>query len=524
MELSHFLNTNIDLACEEVGNFLVSAGVERREALRIKLTLEEALLQYQEKFGTDAGFSLRLVKRLSSIRIELIVPGESYDALGRDREEDDVIRGLLAGVGLAPAWSYKSGRNHIIFTPKKKPLSSTMKMIAAIVLAVITGVLLNLLPESIRTGVNDLLLTPVSNALTGLISAVSGPLIFLSVLGSICSMGNMDTFGKIGTKTIKVILFYMTVIGLLMTAFGSLFYPIQWGSVGATSFSQVLDLVYDIIPSNLFEPFITGNTLQMIFVAIMVGLSMLVFSTRVSRIFELVEQLSALVQNIMSTLSAMLPVLIFLIFTGMISSGNLSTILGSWKSVLIILVLMTVYYIVNLFRIAITRKVSPLVLWKKTMPTFMIAFSTASSAAAFTTNVKDAHKRLGMDKKLVEFATPLGQVLFMPAYLAMLFGTEAGLAEVCGIPITIPWLFIGLVSNLLVAFAVPPIPGAAALGFAVVFAQLGIPVEMMALAVAINSIPDFPATAIHVSSWQLTLIDVADSLDLLDKETLRKDI
>lgn len=524
MERYIFSNSNIDLACEEVGKFLASSGVERREALRVKLTVEEVLLEYQSKFEEEASFKLRLVKRLSSIRVELIVPGESYDALGNDREEDAVIRGLLAGIGLAPSWSYKNGRNHIIFTPKKKPLSCTVKMVAAIALALIAGIFLNLLPEDIRAGINNLLLTPASNAFTGLISAVSGPLIFLSVLGSICSMGNMDTFGKIGTKTIQVILFYMSVIGLLMTALGSLWFPVTWGSAGSTRFSQVLDLVYDIIPSNLFEPFITGNTLQMIFIAIMVGLSMLVLSSRVNRVFELVEQLSTLVQNIMSVLSSMLPVLIFLIFTGMISSGNFSTILGSWKSLVIILVLMTVYYIVNLFRIAIVHKVSPLVLWKKAMPTFMIAFSTASSAAAFTTNVKDANKRLGIDKKLVEFATPLGQVLFMPAYLAMLFGTEAGLAEACGIPITLPWLFIGLVTNLLVAFAVPPIPGGAALGFAVVFAQLGIPVEMMAIAIALNAIPDFPATAVQASGWQLTLIDVADSLDLLDKETLRKDI
>jgi len=524
LEQYNFSNSHIDLACEETGTFLVSAGVERREALRVKLTVEEVLLEYQSKFGEEAVFRLRLVKRLSSIRVELIVAGESYNALGSDREEDDVIQGLLAGIGLAPSWNYKNGRNHIVFIPKKKPLSSTAKMVAAIVLAVIAGILLNLLPENIRVGVNNLLLTPVSNAFTGLISAVSGPLIFLSVLGSICSMGNMDTFGRIGTKTIKVILSYMTVIGLLMTAAGALFYPVELGGAGTTSFSQVLDLVYDIIPSNLFEPFITGNTLQLIFIAVMVGLSMLVLASRVSRIFELVEQLSTLVQNIMSALSSLLPVLIFLIFTGMISSGNLSTILNSWKSVVIILVLMMVYYIVNLFRIAIIHRVSPLVLWKKTMPTFMIAFSTASSAAAFTTNVNDAHKRLGIDKKLVEFATPLGQVLFMPAFLAMLFGTEAGLAEACGIPITIPWLFIGLVTNLLVAFAVPPIPGGAALGFAVVFAQLGIPAEMMAIAIAINAIPDFPATAVHTSGWQLTLIDVADSLDLLDKETLRKDI
>ena len=60
------------------------------------------------------------------------------------------------------------------------------------------------------------------------------------------------------------------------------------------------------------------------------------------------------------------------------------------------------------------------------------------------------------------------------------------------------------------------------MGFTVVFTQLGIPIEMMAVAIAINAIPDFPATAIHTSGWQLTLIDVADSLGMLDKETLRE--
>ena len=522
MEQYNFSNSNIDLACEKVGEFLAKVGVERREALRTKLTFEEVLLEYQAKFGEEATFKVRLLKRLSSIQVEIIVEGESYNALVKNSDESEVIQGLLAGIGLAPTWNYKNGKNYIVFIPKKKPLSGTVKMVGAIGLAVICGMILNLLPDGIRAGANDYVLTPVTNAFMGLISAVSGPLIFLSVLGSICSMGNMETIGKIGSKTIKVILLYMTVIAVLMTAFGSLFFHVETGGGGASSFSQILDLIYDIIPSNLFEPFVTGNALQLIFISIMVGLAMLVLSSRVNGVFKLVEQLSSIVQTIMSGLSSMLPILIFALFTGMISSGNLSTILNSWKSVVIILVLMMVYYIVNLLRIAIIHKVSPLVLWKKTMPTFMIAFSTASSAAAFTTNVNDANKRLGIDKKLVEFATPLGQVLFMPAFLAMLFGTEVALAEACGIPITLPWLFIGLVTNLLVTFAVPPIPGGAALGFAVVFAQLGIPAEMMAIAIAINAIPDFPATAVHASSWQLTLIDVANSLDMLDKETLHK--
>ena len=46
--------------------------------------------------------------------------------------------------------------------------------------------------------------------------------------------------------------------------------------------------------------------------------------------------------------------------------------------------------------------------------------------------------------------------------------------------------------------------------------------EVMGVALAINAITDFPATACNVSGWQLTLIDVADSLNMLDKESLHK--
>ena len=201
-----FSNSSIGLACEEVGTFLASADVERREALRIKLTLEEVLLKYQSKFGQEAAFRVRCVKHFSSIKVEVTIAGDSYDPLNQESEEEDVIRYLLAGIGLTPAWSYKSGRNYVVFIPKKKPLSGTVKLLLAIALAVVVGAALNLLPDRIAAGANDYVLTPVTNAFLGLISAVSGPLIFLSVLGSICSMGNMETLGKIGSKTIKVIL------------------------------------------------------------------------------------------------------------------------------------------------------------------------------------------------------------------------------------------------------------------------------------------------------------------------------
>lgn len=522
MDTYIFSNSQIDQACQQVEKALVAYGVERREALRIKLTFEEILLEYQNKFGEDAQFFVRCVRRFSAIRIEVTVPGAAFDPLDKAAEDVSVMQELLAGLGLAPTWGYKKGKNSIVLLAKKKPLSYTIKMAGAIVLAIVTGCLLSLLPEGVSAGINGYLLSPMTNAITGLITAVAGPLIFLSVLGSICAMGNMETLGKIGGKTITIILLHTLAVGASVTALGSLFYPVEWGGSGDTGFQQIADLVYDIVPANLFEPFITGNTLQLIFIAIMVGLAMLTLSSRVNGVFGLVQQLNSIAQTIMAGLSTLLPFLIFLIFAGMISDGKLDAILQSWKMVLVIVLLFAGYYVVNLLRISVTQKVSPVLLFKKAWPTFMIAITTASSAAAFSRNTQDAETRLGIDKRLVEFAVPLGQVLFMPGVLILFSGMELAFAQSCGMTITVPWLVMAFITNLLLSYAVPPVSGCMLMGFSIAFTSLGIPLEMLGVALALDAILDFLCTAVDVSSWQLTMIDVADALHLLDREALHK--
>lgn len=104
----------------------------------------------------------------------------------------------------------------------------------------------------------------------------------------------------------------------------------------------------------------------------------------------------------------------------------------------------------------------------------------------------------------------------------MFFGVGIGLAESCVFPITPPRLAIAFVTNLLISIAVPPVPGGAMMGFMIVFSQPGIPMEIMGVAIVINAIADFPAAACNASSRQLTMINVAESLNMLDREVLRK--
>ena len=522
MEQFNFSNSSIDLACESVGEFLLKADVDRREALRTKLMFEEVLLEYQAKLGEDATYKLKCTKRLFAIRVEIEVGGGSFNPLEKGNESGALINGLLAGIGLAPTYSYKNGKNYVVFTPKKKQMTATVKMFLAIALSVVVGLLLTLLPDNAQKNLSENFLTPVSDLFFGAIAAVSGPFIFLSVLGSICSMGNTETLGKIGKRTIGAIFGYMTVCGLALTLIASLFYKVTLGGVSGSDFTKVLDLIYNIVPANIIEPFINGNSLQIIFIAVLFGIAMLVLSSKINGAFSVVEQMSALVQAVMGIVLEALPIALFVIFTNMIVSGTILDLVGSYKMALLIFFLVIVYLAAMVLWISLRKKLSPVLLVKKALPTFLVALTTASSAAAFSTNIKEANRKLGIDKKLVDFGIPFGQVMFKMSEFAMFIPVALTFAENYGITITPVWLFLAYVTVWLVSFAVPPVAGGAIMGFTIVFSQLGIPIEAMGIAIALNAITDFPLTAMNVTGWQLTMIDVADSLNMLDKETLRK--
>ena len=311
------------------------------------------------------------------------------------------------------------------------------------------------------------------------------------------------------------------MFGLGLTLLATMFYTVTFTGNTNSDFTKVLELIYNIVPTNIFEPFINGNALQIIFIAVVFGIAMLMISAKLSSMFTVIDQLNALAQTVMGVVMEALPFAVFVIFTNMIASGTIIELIGSYKMLLLIFLLVIVYLLIMVLWISLRKKLSPILLTKKILPTFLVALTTASSAAAFSTNVKDSNKKLGIDKRLVDFGIPLGQVLFKMSEFAMFIPIVLTLAESYEISITPFWLLLAYITVWLISYAVPPVAGGAIMGFTVVFTQLGIPMEAMGIAVALNAITDFPLTAMNVTGWQLTMIDVADSLGALNKETLR---
>ena len=514
--------TNIDEASKTVTDFLSNEKVASKEVQRIRLSVEEILLKYLDSLNSGTSFEIVTAKRFRTLKIELVIAGDSIDPFADDDGGGTILNNLLSNFGLAPTWRYKNGKNIITFTAKKqKKLSQILQIGIAILAAIVFGGLCLILPDSVSTFITSDLVTPVFNTFMGLLSAISGPIIFLSVVWGICGIGDMATFGKIGKKMIGRFLLVSVIVGAAMTALFALMFQTSAIGGAAFEFSDLYEMILDIIPSNLFAPFIEGNSLQIIFIAIIVGLTMLFLGNRIPIMMNVVDQLNVVMQTIMSAVSSFIPFFVFGSIFNMIVGGNLLSVAKSYKLILVMLLGDLVLMAAYLLLVSVRKKVAPTVLLKKLMPTYIIGLTTASAVAAYQTNISTCEKKLGIDKKLIDIGIPLGQVIFMPGAIVLFVAAAFGMAETYGVAITPIWMLTVFIISVILAIAAPPVPGAALTCYTILFMQLGIPTEAIAVVIALNVILEFVATAVNLFCLQTELVELSGALQTLKTEVLR---
>ena len=514
--------TNIDEASKTVTDFLSNEKVASKEVQRIRLSVEEILLKYLDSLNSGTSFEIVTAKRFRTLKIELVIAGDSIDPFADDDGGGTILNNLLSNFGLAPTWRYKNGKNIITFTAKKqKKLSQILQIGIAILAAIVFGGLCLILPDSVSTFITSDLVTPVFNTFMGLLSAISGPIIFLSVVWGICGIGDMATFGKIGKKMIGRFLLVSVIVGAAMTALFALMFQTSAIGGAAFEFSDLYEMILDIIPSNLFAPFIEGNSLQIIFIAIIVGLTMLFLGNRIPIMINVVDQLNVVMQTIMSAVSSFIPFFVFGSIFNMIVGGNLLSVAKSYKLILVMLLGDLVLMAAYLLLVSVRKKVAPTVLLKKLMPTYIIGLTTASAVAAYQTNISTCEKKLGIDKKLIDIGIPLGQVIFMPGAIVLFVAAAFGMAETYGVAITPIWMLTVFIISVILAIAAPPVPGAALTCYTILFMQLGIPTEAIAVVIALNVILEFVATAVNLFCLQTELVELSGALQTLKTEVLR---
>ena len=514
----------VDEASELIGTWLKDIGITGRDALRIRLTMEELLLRISSHFAAGISGTLTLGKRFGTSFIRFRYAGESFDPVTASDDEMSLLTGrILTNMGLSPSWSYRMGRNELMQRVSEPQLSSQLMLAGALVLAFVLGIGGTVIPAEVRDILAFFVLQPISDIFTRLLHVFIGPMIFLSVLSGICGIGNASDFGRIGKKILTRFIrstFLITALAILTRPFFRL--PAVSSAGGESQLLKIRELLLGMVPGNPVAPFYEGNTLQIIFLAVLIGIILLGLSERSRHVQDLLTELNDIVAQGVGIVCRMLPAFIFASLTLQFWENGLGTIFSLWKPLVAGLVLIFICMTAKLLYSASKLKVRAIDLIRKILPGVVVGFATASSSAAYGTCTDICEKKLGIAEALVRIGIPFSSV-FHCGGLGILFVLCAfAVSQTYGMGGGFSWLFvIWLVSGIL-SLAVPPVSGACLACMGILFSQLSLPAEGLGAAGVLILILEFFATGFDIGMRMMDIALLADDLGMLDHEVLRK--
>lgn len=512
---------NIDSIAAVEYDYLLSNKISSKIAIQNKLCIEDVLLKYLENNENYSTVNIQHFCRFGRVQIVLKIDGEKYDPF-KNNEDDEFSRKLLEGFTNEPSWSFSNGTNEIIIRveKEKRRISSFALIVIGIILGIAGGLLLrNLCPDVALILATDYF-NPVENMIMGLLNATASLMVFFSIISGVCGMGNIATFNKIGKAVITRFIFTLFWT-LLVTMLISLpFFKINSDMGGSINFSEIFQMILNIIPKDIVSPFLTCNMLQIVFLAMIIGIAILILREKSLLIIDAVNQLNRIMAMIIGYVVKTMPIVVFLSVFNTIVTGNLQNFGKAINLPLLFILACVIIFLLTVFISSFDAKTSILSLIKKVLPSVTLGFTTSSSSAVFPLSKDLCENKLGISKNVVNMGLPLGQVIFKPAMQTVLFLVGICCAQMYNIDISISDLIKLFITSFLLGIATPPVPGAAISTFSIIFISLGIPTQAISIILLFDPIIDRIGTAINIGTLNLVLIQGAKKCNQLNRDNI----
>lgn len=513
---------SIDDISQLFNDSLETVGTDHKDILRLRLSLEELLIIWMKRLSPDSPCTFQSGKRFGKSFIKISVPGPQIDPYEEKTPGDFLHTHLMDQAGLNFQYQYLKGSNCLIINPSGKlRISQAQKLFIALA----GGILCGLLGLQLPTEIQKLILSvcqPLTDTFINFMKAISSLLIFFSICCGITGIGDSASAGKIGKKVVGHIFLSIIIISAALFAGSLLVFPTSAGSASGAgnNFGELYSMILNIVPGDPISPFQDGNSLQIIFLGAITGLTLLILGDKVNSAKTVVEQLNELPMYVINILSGLIPFYIFFSIVILLLSGLFNQVGSLVKGCIFIILSNIVLMIVFALIIILKYHLKPSDYIKKLLPTFLIGLTTASSTAAFSTNLETCKKQFGINDNFADFIVPLGQILFKATAIIVFLGISLSLAETQGIALSAGSILTTVITCALLSIAAPPISGASMSYYLIIFGQLGIASSNVAIALTLESVVDYIATSTNLVCLQSNIIWMADKTGMLDRSVL----
>lgn len=350
------------------------------------------------------------------------------------------------------------------------------------------------------------------------------PMVFVSLVAGAGSMSDLKKLGRVGSKTF--VLYSITTAFAIATAI----LIASWVNPGkgfiipsTTSFNvgkapPLVDVIANIFPSNPVESMARGEMLQIIVFAILFGIGVSLAGEAGKRILAIFNDLNEIIMKMVILLVHFAPYGVFCLLTKVFASQGFGTILPMAKYFFVVLLVLlshtTITYGVLL---KIVGKLNPITFFKKFSEVMIFAFSTSSSNATIPVNMEVTEKELGVHNSVASFTIPFGATINMDGTAIMQGVATVFVAQVYGIDLGMQEYLMVILTATLASIGTAGVPGVGLVMLAMVFNQVGLPIEGIGLIVGVDRLLDMSRTAVNVTGDAVISCVVAKSENQFDQ-------
>lgn len=517
-------------------------GVAKKLLMRSLLISEEMISEFVEHATPKAKLALKVRHVLGSTTITIHSAGqqiEPFESITGDErtegETDDEISQksirsvLLKSMGEKLKYSFVNGVNNARIEVGQSERRALLLCAVSLGLGVICGLLLRFfIPETVSEGISYYALNPVKTIFMNCLNLIVGPVVFFSIISSFSQFKSLSEFGKIGGKVMGTYMITTMFALAIATALVLTIHPgepgfasymansaTEIGEVDLTTDTSVRSMIINIVPGNLFKPFLEANTLQIIFLGVLFGIAVGTIGEYSAMLKSFFEACNSLFLAITNFFTRLLPLAIFASVSLMVMQmdGNSGLLVLIYFGMLVggIMIMMVVYGLMVL----IIGRMNPFVFYRKALEGMLTSFSLQSSLAAMPTNIRCCNK-MGISPKVSSFSIPLGATVNMDGFSIWLMITAYFLARATGVEIPNSALASMLITSMLLSFGCPGVPGAGLVCIGVLLNAAKVPFESIAIILGITSFCDMFVTMSNATGDVATTLIVAKSEKLVD--------
>lgn len=404
----------------------------------------------------------------------------------------------------------------------------TKKILIGMLLGMILGSAINLIGYQgvIKTFFIDGVIEVIGRIFLSSLKLLVVPMVFVSLVTGSGSLNDIKKLGRLGTKTFAIYLLTTAlaislalIVALLLNpgkGFVQLSAPTTFEAKAAPS---LVDTISNVFPSNPIQSMAQGEMLQIIVFALLFGIGLTLSGEAGKRTLKIFNDLNEIIMKIVLMLIELAPYGVFALITKVFAQQGFAAIAPMAKYFFIVLGVLIIHAtVIYGLLLKIFAKLNPVYFYKQISEVLIFAFSTASSNATIPVTLEVVEKKLGVKKSIASFTIPFGATINMDGTAIMQGVATVFVSQVYGIEIGLTGYLMVIVTATLASIGTAGVPGVGLVMLAMVFNQVGLPVEGIGMIIGVDRLLDMVRTAVNVTGDAVVSCVVARSESQFDEE------